>query len=169
MKLLITGIPGTGKTSIGNYLASVKGYEHLDIEAALKRHDAVGAKIIKDFMDSPAENKVITWGFIPITDDAGVQQLLDVGYKLIWFDGNREAARREFLKRGDVPVEALDNQMAKIEKFDVEKFKPIYINTFSEDGMFLEKEAIAELIFEKMNIESQSLKLAKSFPGAMVP
>ncbi len=151
MKILITGIPGTGKTTIGNYLASAKGFEHLDIEAALKRHDAVGAKIIDDFMSSPAENKVVTWGFIPETDDFGVKQLIDLGYRMIWFDGNRDAARKAFLERGDVPVVALDNQMIKIERFNLDKFNPVCINTFLENGTFIEKEDIVELIFKSLS------------------
>ena len=89
MKILITGIPGTGKTTIGNYLALAKGYEHLDIEEALKRHDTTGSEIIQNFIDSPSENKVITWGFIPEIDDNGVKKFLDLGYKMIWFNGIR--------------------------------------------------------------------------------
>ena len=147
MKLLITGIPGTGKTTIGNYLALAKGYKHLDNEAALKRGDL---KTIQDFLAHPAEDKVVTWGFVPEVDDAGVKQFLDMGYQMIWFDGNREAARREFLKRADTPVEDLDNQMIRIEKHDLEKFKPIRINTFSADGVFLDKEKVVELIFKSL-------------------
>ncbi len=150
MKLLITGIPGTGKTTIGNYFASAKGYEHFEIEAILKRHGSAGFPIIEAFIDRPSENKVVTWGFLPVVDDALVRRFQGLGYRMFWLDGNREAARREFLKRGDVPVIALDNQMAKIEKFDLDSFKPIHINPFSKDGIFLEKEKIVEMILKSI-------------------
>ncbi len=149
MKLLITGIPGTGKTTIGNYLQSAHGYEHFDIEDVLKKHGATGLTMTDDFIKKPGDKKVITWGFIPKTDDALVKKLQDLEYKMVWFDGNRDAARREFLKRGDVSETLFDIQMGKINKFSLEGFNPVILNTFDENGVFLKKEIIVEAIFEK--------------------
>ena len=151
MKLLITGIPGTGKTSIGNYFQSENGYEHLDIEAVLKKYGHAGSKIVDEFINKQGDKKVITWGFIPKTDDRLVRKLQSLGYKMIWFDGNREAARREFLIRGDVPEELFDLQISKINDMDLESFKAVQFNTFDEYGNFLEKEDIVKSIFENCN------------------
>ena len=36
MLILITGIPGSGKTTIGNYLRDERGYLHVDVEALIQ-------------------------------------------------------------------------------------------------------------------------------------
>ena len=38
MRLLITGVPGTGKTTVGDYLASEYGFVHLDFERGSAGH-----------------------------------------------------------------------------------------------------------------------------------
>jgi hypothetical protein len=58
MMLLITGIPGTGKTTIGNYLQTHKGYDHLDVEAP------TGPRL-EEFLSKHGDKKVITGGFVP--------------------------------------------------------------------------------------------------------
>lgn len=146
MKLLITGIPGTGKTSIGNFLESDRGYRHLDIENVFKTHGAPGMKIVEEFLAEKGEDKVITWGFRTVEDEPMVRQLQDLGYKMIWFDGNREAAKREFLKRGDVPEALFDLQLSNINKMDIDSFGALKVNTFNDRGEFLSQREIADQI-----------------------
>jgi hypothetical protein len=64
----------------------------------------------------PCASNVVTWGFVPDhqTSESIVLQFRAAGFMLIWFDGNRPAALREFIKRGtalemirDLPLEAL--------------------------------------------------------------
>lgn len=157
MKLLITGIPGTGKTTIGQYLEEKHGFRHFDIEAALKAYGREGAEgMTSAFLDAPGEDKVITWGFLPVEDAPLVRQFQALGYTMIWFDGDREAARREFSKRevNDLPnaLHAFDNQMTKIDAMDLASFKPIRINPFGKDGKFLPKEERVRMIFESINM-----------------
>ncbi|SRR6266498_967208 len=152
MKLLITGIPATRKTTLGNHLRDHHGFFHLDVEDALSRgwtqelsgcvtwHDRAGR------LDAMARPVVITWGFMPGQDEATIRLLQGYGYKLIWFDGNRDAARREFIKRGTVPEWLLDLQMARIDAMDLSSFHPVTINTFDDEGGLLPIEDLAALV-----------------------
>lgn len=146
MKLLITGIPGTGKTSFGNFLQSEKGYEHFDMESVLKKHGKEGSSVINEFINNKGEKKVITWGFIPKTDDQLVRNLQSSGYRMIWFDGDRESARREFLNRGDTSEDLFDLQLSKIVDMDLDSFNPVKINTFDHNGVFFTSEEVVKLI-----------------------
>ena len=145
MKLLITGIPGTGKTTIGEYLETNYGFLHLNVEKDPAK--------LKDFIEIPRDKKVITWGFIPGFDDDTVKIIQSLGYKMIWFDGNRPAARRAFCRRKTVSVEALDIQMKKVENMDISVFNPIIMDTFDKNGNFLEQDIIVSKL---MSILSQS-------------
>lgn len=145
-RLLITGIPGTGKTTVGDELAQKHDFKHLDFES-----DA-----IREFLENPAtfieklaESKrhiVITWGFMPEKQTELVLQLKESGFKLIWFDGNREAARKAFNKRGTVPEKALYIQLGNIESFNVvDRIQPIRYDTFDKKGRF---KALPQIIEE---------------------
>lgn len=141
MKLLVTGIPGAGKTTIGDYLEKEKGFTHLDYEKPGFRKTAVQAAAIQGSV-------VISWGFMPGTDDDEVQSLRNAGFKLVWFDGNRESARREFIRRGTVAVMYLDIQMARIRRMDLTHMGALVINTFDKNGEFLPVEEVAALVLQ---------------------
>ena len=133
MKILITGIPGTGKTTIGHRLANAFAFRHFDMEG--QKPDSDFDKMLNDF-DQLDGDKVITWGFMPGEHDNIVQQFISNGYKMVWFDGNRNAARASFIKRGTVSVKALNDQMDRIDGMDLNNFKPIIFNTFKPDGLY---------------------------------
>jgi hypothetical protein len=84
-------------------------------------------------------NSVVTWGFVP-DHGPSVQSVLEFkksDFKLVWFDGNRPAALREFQKRATVPEESFYLQMYRIEASKViESNKPIIINPFDVHGYF---------------------------------
>ena len=99
---LIAGIPGTGKTWYGDKFASEFDFVHYDLEdyQTLNRFAANSRQFISDVV-ALKKNLVVTWGFLPDQiQTALVLQFRDAGFKLIWFDGNRPAALRAFLKRG---------------------------------------------------------------------
>jgi hypothetical protein len=146
---LITGIPGTGKTTLADTLAKDFGFVHYDLEKqqTLNRLAANPTQFIAD-MVSKNRDTVVTWGFVPDHQPsvALVLQLKTAGFKLIWFDGNRPAALREFIKRGTVPEILFYLQMYRIEASNiVDAIKPVVINTFNELGNF---KPIAELLKE---------------------
>ncbi len=149
MKLLVTGIPATRKTTLGDHLRDVHGFYHLDAEnAALIQalRDPAGCDRIVARLDALNKPIVITWGFMPGADDDAIRRLQGHGYKLIWFDGNREAARREFIKRGTVPEALLDIQMGRISKMDLAIFNPVIINPFDDQGNILPIDRLAALV-----------------------
>ena len=64
--MLITGIPGTGKTCYGNKFAAEFGFAHFDLEEpnTVNRCDSDPARFIDDLLRS-GSNFVVTWGFAP--------------------------------------------------------------------------------------------------------
>ena len=59
------------------------------------------------------------------------------GFEWIWFDGNRDAARRAFVARGDVSAAALEIQMRAIARhIDLGRLQPQLLNTFKTSGEF---------------------------------
>ncbi len=136
-RLLIAGIPGMGKTTVGDYLRDTLGYLHINLELA---------EILQQFLQNPdhyitgliAQGKhiVVTWGFIPDYNQTALVRLFrSRGFTIVWFDGDREAARRAFCKRGDVPENLFDLQLRRItESKVIEYLNPVVINTFDTTG-----------------------------------
>ena len=137
--LLITGIPGTGKTCYCNKFASDFGFVHLDLEdrQTLNRLANDPARFIAE-LTAQQRSVVVTWGFLPDQVQTGiVLQFRDAGFRWIWFDGNRPAALREFRKRGTVPEQLLHLQMERIENSKiVERLRPTIIDPFDKNGKF---------------------------------
>lgn len=140
--ILITGVPGTGKTTIGDFLQTEKKFTHYDVEKN-------GVPELKS-LDS---DSVLTWGFSP--DDPNslkvIHEILKAGGKMIWLDGNREASKKAFIKRADVPLSFYEFQMNKIIKLEgkiYSEFSPKIINPFDISGNFKNKEDIANEIIE---------------------
>jgi len=137
--LLITGVPGTGKTWFGDKFAINFGFVHYDLEEqqTLNRLAANPAQFIAEII-TRNENVVVTWGFLPDeTQSAIVPQFRNSGFKLIWLDGNRPAALREFQKRNTVPEELFYLQMYRIENSRiVAHLRPFIINPFDAQGQF---------------------------------
>lgn len=150
-KLLITGIPGTGKTTVGTELEKKYDFKHIDLE---------NQDTLSEFIKNPTEfieklnksrsNIVVSWGFVPETQTDFVVQFKSSGFKLIWFDGNREAAIKMFKKRGTVSENALYIQLGNIERFNVVgRIKPFIYNTFDKRGRF---KGLSEIIDDVQNL-----------------
>jgi hypothetical protein len=94
----------------------------------------------------------VTWGFVPTHAQIEVvNQFGANGFRLVWFDGNRPAALREFIKRGTVPEELFYAQMWRIENSKViRQIKPRIVDTFDENGKFKGQAAVLVEI-EKIN------------------
>jgi hypothetical protein len=163
--LLISGIPGTGKTYYGDKFASAFGFVHHDVEdpATAQRLSIDPAAFIEE-LTRLGRNTVVTWGFHPedsLSVDI-VRLFRNSGFKLIWFDGNRRAALSAFLKRGTVPEEAFVAQVQRIETTKiVEMLKPIIINPFNEAGQFKSAKQILEQVTKQLNCPKE--KIADSY------
>jgi shikimate kinase len=147
-RFLITGIPGMGKTTIGNYLQKEHSFIHVDMESGVNIS-------LSDILDLE-KDVVITWGFVPNDEQISTVHLLkDNGFKLLWLDGNKEAAEREFIKRDSklgpaylqAQKEALKLQLERIKASDViTRIQPKIINTFDSRHQFKKLQEIVEEI-----------------------
>jgi adenylate kinase family enzyme len=147
--LLITGIPGTGKTTYGNQFAKNFSFVHYDLEDPQTVSRC--ANDPKQFIDDIARNGekiVVTWGFVPDHQYSLqiISQFRSAGFKLVWFDGDRPSALREFQKRRTVSEELFYLQMFRIENSKIiQQLMPTIVNPFDDDGQF---KPAAELLEE---------------------
>lgn len=152
-KIFIAGVPATGKTTIGNYLRDNFNFIHFDFEDntvwPIRGEEKLFVEELVTKWTLSGKDVVVTWGFGPDMQEHTdiVFPLLHSGFQMIWMDGNRNAALREYKKRGTVSVELLNLQIAKINTVDIESvFHPIFYNTFDENGEFKSLDTIAEEI-----------------------
>lgn len=156
--LLVAGIPATGKSHLGRWLAREQGFVHVDVEEA-GRLRAVGLERVwqETFTEDDGSSLVaalkslgprvvLDWGFPPNWLHI-VEDFKDGGAELWWFDADHVEARDEFVKRGTVPEAALDHQMNAIRwNWDDihELFHPNILLVLGPDGRRMEPEAIWE-------------------------
>jgi hypothetical protein len=124
--LLIAGIPATGKSHFGRWLAREHEYVHVDIEEAGRLESLrLGAawnacfqtgdvSLLVAELRALGPHVVLDWGFPPEWLHV-VREMKGAGVDIWWLDGDRARAREEFVKRRTVPVSALDVQMTKIQ------------------------------------------------------
>lgn len=150
---LVTGVPGAGKTCLGEYLEKNHNFQHYDFETNIY-NDFINDK--ENFINKiKLSNKdmVITWGFGP--DSGGIALVVYLrqnGFKLFWLDGNRVGSFKAFLMRGDVSLEAYYFQMYRIENSKViDILKPIQMNPFNNDYSFRDKEELIKEMKVKNN------------------
>ena len=152
--LLLTGIPGTGKTTLGDYLQRERGFRHLDFESGILGQYINGNQVIDAqvaALKASGDSAVITWGFLPAEQLAAVLRLRELGFEWFWLDGSREAATQAFLKRGTVTQELLDLQLSRIaEHLDprMDELQPVLIDTFDEHGQHRALDEIVEELLD---------------------
>ncbi len=160
--VLLSGIPGTGKSTYGRWLAQRHGVLHLDIENGdLERHNlaqAWGASVVApaaspqpivDALRRLNRHVAFDWGYPPVWLPF-VMAMHRAGVTTWWFDGDRAAARRRFLKRGTVSVQALDIQMQGIAAVDSD-IRTFYgeriVEVIGADGIFTDPDVIYRRMF----------------------
>ena len=124
--VVVSGIPGTGKSTFGEWCARNRGFVHIDAEhggiaaAGLSVEWSVVARLppgnvepLVGALRRLGQPVIFDWGYPPAFLPL-VRTLHAAGMRAWWFDGDRDAARRRFLERGTVSVAALDHQMASI-------------------------------------------------------
>jgi hypothetical protein len=152
-RLLITGIPGTGKTTLGHHLNTSRGYTHFDLEdrETLSRLTAPQSSFLYKVI-STIGDVVVTWGF-PVNDWAVTQVVLlrANGFHLVWFDGDRSIALKIFNRRGDVPEWLFHRQIASIESTKIiHRLQPRIVDPFGADGEIKPLELLAEAVLSKV-------------------
>jgi hypothetical protein len=100
-RLLITGIPASGKTTVSQYLADHLGFTHVDMEAGsfrLRRELETDPEAFFSTLGKLGD-AVISWGFSPYTDRPTFDKLAAAVSRVIWLDGDHVIALRNFLLR----------------------------------------------------------------------
>lgn len=106
-----------------------------------------------DYLDNGRTDCVISWGFpAQYPDIEIIIELKKRGFKLIWFDGDRNAALNSFIKRetekkSDIliqeKIQDFNNHVHAIDSFNViSKTHPVIINPFDDKGLFRQFEEI---------------------------
>jgi hypothetical protein len=126
MKLFIAGIPGSAKTPFADWLRDEFGFMHIDFELLSNDFQQFLAQHRWNLhwlfgeMSRFSRSVVASWGF-PIEALPNVQTLSGTDVRLIWFDGNREVARKDWMRktgRSDDDfrrqIAAIDNRIADI-------------------------------------------------------
>ena len=123
--LLISGVPATGKSTFARWLAENRGFLVADVERdglarlglqsewdqAVSHGRQAGLVAALHALHRPV---ALDWGYPP-SRLPFVEALCSAGVDAWWFDGDRAAARRNFIDRGTVTVDALDQHMANIQ------------------------------------------------------
>ncbi len=117
----LAGIPATGKSSFGRYLAREYGFVHYDLECfprgwPVPSFHEVWASSPYEFARralSAHSRVAIDWGF-PVGCLNIVDELKKAGARLVWFTGDITHARLLFVSRGGIPVENFDSQVTQI-------------------------------------------------------
>lgn len=124
-RLLICGMPATGKTTIGEHLAKHHGYKSIDLERWPHtssiidllwegKNPNLAAEIIKSEIKPKT---VLTWGFPPGRHCFNLITCLtvDLGFYPIWFYGDLAKCRDAWYARdAHDNTNAFDLQMARI-------------------------------------------------------
>ena len=161
--ILLTGIPGMGKTKIGNYLKDKYGFYHIDLEDShqnssiefiqYSQTNLNPDQLVKEIKDK-GKNAVITWGFYPVVHDPLVLRLQELGVTMYWLDGDRDLAKEAWRRRDNSsPDELFDLQISRIDNHDIQGiFSPINIDTF--DSSTKKHRDIEEIINEIFELEA---------------
>lgn len=110
-RILISGIPGTGKSRFAKWLHDNHGFVHHDVD------DLQGVPSTAWLLQQ--DRLIVDWGF-PANEPslsratAIIQSWISVGVEHWWFDGDREAALESFLHRNTVSKRAWDIQLKGI-------------------------------------------------------
>jgi hypothetical protein len=144
--IVLSGIPGTGKSTYSGWLQREHGFTHFDLD---RQGGLPSAQVLE------RRPLVIDWGFP--ANEPGLSSWLALigtwksdGAKLWWFDGDRDAALASFLKRKTVSKEAWDIQLHGI-MTNWKKIEPAIdgmVNVIMSDG-YLAPEVVFETMFPK--------------------
>jgi hypothetical protein len=153
---MLSGIPATGKSEFGRYLAREHGFAHYDLEchpggwphpelmATWCSNRAAFAFSIRQWH----ERVVLDWGF-PISHISWVNELRANGVRLVWFDGDIGKARSAFeQRRSKGPVEGFDLQVAAIQQAGYPAaLNCVVVPGLSAVGVFMDQRQIERLVF----------------------
>lgn len=148
-RLLICGMPATGKTTIGEHLAKHHGYKNIDMERwpytsslidlLMENSSPPMAETLLKSRFGDASKIVLTWGFPPGQHCFNLLQFLieTFSFKTVWFYGGLEKCCEAWLKRdGRQNDDPFNLQMQRIGAAwpDLQSFFPSTMLTVRKDG-----------------------------------
>jgi len=161
--LLLSGVPASGKSYFGNWLEQERGFLHLDIEKDGRLQQinlqqswstCFQTRECDDFVVRLKElgrPVVQNWGF-PTAYLHVIESLRESGVDVWWFDADHSVARRSFLRRDDISVQAFDKQVTDIAR-DWHHIRSVFgrniLKTLQDDGTYLSPNEICDHIFTK--------------------
>jgi hypothetical protein len=119
-KLVISGVPCSGKTRFGDWLRDEKGFTHVDLEPRQITTGTVTPPQITPalvrWLATLSVKTVVTWGFAPSPESFEVLRLFHAaGFTPWWFEGDHEISRRCYVER--------DGEVAARQCFDPQKWR----------------------------------------------
>jgi hypothetical protein len=135
--LPLTGLPGTGKTYIAEYLSRHHGFIHWDVEV---RGRIPSVQDVAEWVRQDAD-VVVSWGFMPGASDHQMRYPQGLGLKMAWLGGSIDVARRHWMDREaqretPIPEDALRAQQDRIGRMNLSSFGAVTIDPFTSDGAF---------------------------------
>lgn len=163
--ILLTGIPGMGKTEIGNQLKNYYGFYHVDLEephinsspefVQFNQVSLIPEQLMEK-IKKRERNTVITWGFYPAVHDPLLLKLQELGAILFWLDGDRNLAKKAWKNRNNPIADhsLFDLQISRIDSHDIQSiFSPINLDTLDKSmNKHRDIEEIVKEIFRKVGI-----------------
>ncbi|TMC49240.1 MAG: hypothetical protein E6J14_09245 [Chloroflexi bacterium] len=160
--IVISGVPGTGKSTFAGWLQRERGFTHVDADhGGLNRPElrkwlpdcqapSADVEPFCDALRALGERVVLDWGF-PVVCLPVIRAIHAAGVTAWWFDGDRAAARKAFIERRTASVNDLDRQMAAIARHEAELaifYEDRLIYAVAEDGTFAPPLVVFQTIFK---------------------
>src|SRR5438270_9510115 len=120
MKLLISGVPCSGKTYFGDWLRDERGFAHVNLEPRLGTAPIIPPILVADlpaWLASIARDAVVTWGFRPHEPAFELlARFREAGFTPWWFDADPGVARSRYVARDgtEAAVQLFDRQLKRI-------------------------------------------------------
>ncbi len=153
-KILLSGLPGGGKTKLGDALAADHSFFHADMEADNWALTAEAHRDPEAFPRAFPDDRdvVLTWGFHPLVSLPVVQVLVEGGFTPVWLDGNRAHFFASFMRREhSSPIMAVfyHQQLERVTQARVlEAIDWRIVDPFQPNGNFRPLDEIAAEIIE---------------------
>ena len=162
-ELLITGIPGSSKSTFCRWLRDNHGFAFVNMESEPSSSESLDAANLRfaweaglacgdlgEFVEGVRSKApiVLEWGF-PVGSSKIVFALIHAGIEGWWFDGDRLTARERFVERNTVPVISFDLQYQNISgnwSLIEKMFRNRVIKAAQSDGSILPPEKIFQII-----------------------